>query len=32
MDALWTGLGIGFAVGLPIFLMMAGLALINWSE
>ena len=32
MEPFWTGLGIGLALGLPIFLILAGVALVKRSE
>jgi hypothetical protein len=32
MDVFWSGLGIGLLLGLPIFCLWAGLALVTWAE
>ena len=32
MEQFWIGLGIGCALGLPIFFALAGIALVNWSQ
>ena len=32
MEQMWIGAGIGLALGLPIFLVLAGVALVKWSE